>query len=338
MVTNVCARLTRSGLVLSPVLLAMLTAAPAHAAAAQSPTVFATAPAGASKPDDITMLDGQLYVTYQNNAGPDGSPTGSRSTVAALDASGHPTTVWSIAGRVDGLTADPSRHRVLATANEDLHSSLYVITPGAKIPAHYGYSPDPAQKGTDGSNGGTDSISIAADGTIYLAHSNPDPTLPAPNDAPALYQATLAGSTVSLTPVFGVNDKATVINPAARGATTAKMSLTDPDSNRIITLAGQPTLIQDAQADSKLIFASNRTAAAPTIKELNLHNASGDAAITPQLDDIEQITGPGTLYVADQGSGTIYAMDTSGMTPARSWCPNPNHPKVTWPITPPSAP
>jgi len=309
----------RAALIPCTAMLAVLTGVPADAAtttsSANSLTVFASAPSGAVKPDDITMLDGLLYVTYQNNAGPDGSPTGSHSTVVALDSAGHAAQVWSIAGRVDGLTADPARHRVLATANEDLNSSLYAITPGDKTPTHYTYSPDPAQKGTDGSNGGTDSISIAADGSIYLAHSNPDLTLPTPNNAPALYRATLSGSTASLTPVFGVNDRAAVINPAAGAPAVTKMMLTDPDSNRIITVAGQPTLVQDAQGDSKLVFVSGLTAATPTLKQLNLHNATGAAAITPQLDDLEQITGPGTLYIADQGSGVIYALDTAAMTP-----------------------
>lgn len=308
----------RAALIPCSVMLTVLTGGPANAATttpASSPTVFAPAPSGAGKPDDITMLDGLLYVTYQNNAGPDGSPMGSHSTVVAFNSTGHAGHIWSIAGRVDGLTADPTHHRVLATANEDLNSTLYAITPGNKTPTHYIYSPDPAQRGTDGSNGGTDSISIAADGSIYLAHSNPDPALPGPNDAPALYLATLSGSTASLTPVFGVNDQASVINPAAGAPTTTKLSLTDPDSNRIITAAGQPTLVQDAQADSKLVFVSDLTSATPTLKQLNLHNATGAAAVTPQLDDLEQITGPGTLYIADQGSGVIYALDTATMTP-----------------------
>lgn len=308
----------RGALIPSTVMLAVLAGAPAHAATTapiSAPTVFASAPSGAVKPDDITMLDGLLFVTYQNNAGADGSPAGSHSTVVALDRAGHASQLWSIAGRVDGLTADPTRHRVLATANEDLNSTLYAITPGDKAPTHYTYSPDPAQKGSDGSNGGTDSISIAADGSIYLAHSNPDPTLAPPNDAPALYRATLSGSTASLTPVFGVNDRASVINPAAGAPATTKLALTDPDSNRIITVAGQSALVQDAQADSKLVFASNLTAATPTLKQLNLHNATGTASVTPQLDDLEQITGPGTLYIADQGSGVIYSLDTATMTP-----------------------
>lgn len=294
------------------VALSPLTASPAGATAPTpgvGPPVFAAAPGGATKPDDITALGGVVYVTYQNNAGADGLPAGSHSTVAALNSSGHPIQLWSIPGRVDGLTADPAANRVLATANEDLHSSLYSLTPGAAAAVRYLYSPSPAQTGTDGSNGGTDSVSVAADGSIYLAHSNPDRALPAPNNAPALYRTTLSGHTAVLTPVFGINDAASRINPARGQAKTGTLGLTDPDSNRIVTLDGTQTLIQDAQADSKLAFVSDLRNATPMVRQLALHNAGGPPAVTPQLDDIAQITGPGTLYLADQGSGTIYAID-----------------------------
>jgi hypothetical protein len=199
--------------------LAFLPAATAHASEASIPHVipklFATAPAGASKPDDITKLGQLIYVTYQNNAGKDGTPPGSMSTIVAFD----PTTkavvaTYSVTGRCDGLTADPIHHRLLASVNEDLNSSLFVITPGNPIPAHYTYSPNAAETGSDGTNGGTDAISVSPDGTIYVAHSNPDTSLPAPNNTAAVYTMTLSGTTAKLAPLFGVNDPAQVVNPA----------------------------------------------------------------------------------------------------------------------------
>ena len=65
-----------------------------HAAAASpppliQPKVFAVAPKGATKPDDITMLNNTLYVTYQNNAGKDGTPAGSFSTIVGLAKNGR---------------------------------------------------------------------------------------------------------------------------------------------------------------------------------------------------------------------------------------------------------
>jgi hypothetical protein len=117
-----------------------------------------------------------LYVTYQNNAGPDGSPAGSASTIVAFNrGDGTVAATYTLTGRCDGLTADQAHSRLFASVNEDNNSSLYVITPSDANPiAHYTYSPDPAQIGTDNVvNGGTDAISIARDGTVYVAHSNP---------------------------------------------------------------------------------------------------------------------------------------------------------------------
>jgi len=275
------------------------------------PTLFAAAPAGASKPDDITKLGHELYVTYQNNAAADGSPAGSMSTIVAFDqATGAVLNTWMLPGRCDGLTADPAHHRVLATVNEDLNSSLFVIRPGNPVAKQYTYSPSPAQTGSDGTNGGTDSIAIAPDGAIYIAHSNPDVNLPAPNHPPADYRVRLHGTTAKLTPVFGVNDTAAVINPAPGGPATAPLGLTDPDSNRFIPGWHGGTLIQVAQADSKLVLATRLRSHHVRLSQLNLTNAvapSGGAA-TPQLDDIEQVTGRGVLYAIDQKSGNIYSI------------------------------
>ena len=280
------------------------------------PQVFASAPAGATKPDDITRLGNALYVTYQNNAGKDGTPPGATSTVVAFDRStAKVLTTYVLTGRCDGLTADPEHGRIFATVNEDLNSSLYVITPQASTPVkHYDYSPSPAQTGTDGTtNGGTDAVSIGTDGTVYVAHSNPEPTLPGDNNAPAVYTIRLDGSTAELTPVYGVNDVAKVIN--SQPPTSTVLGLTDPDSNRFVPGPHGGTLIQVSQADSKFVFASHLHAAQPTLRQLNLTNATGDPTVTPQLDDIEWVTGKGTLYAADQATGTIYAINTSNVAP-----------------------
>jgi hypothetical protein len=96
------------------------------------PQVFASVPAGATKPDDITRRGNALYVTYQNNASKDGTPPGATSTVVAFDRStAKVLTTYVLTGRCDGLTADPKHGRIFATVNEDLNSSLYVITPQA---------------------------------------------------------------------------------------------------------------------------------------------------------------------------------------------------------------
>jgi len=271
----------------------------------------------ATNPDDITRLDDLVYVSFQNNAAADGTPAGSFSTLAAYQAdTGALVTTYQLSGRCDGLTADPLHHRLLASVNEDNNSSLFVITPGA-TPVHYTYSPNPAQTGSDGTNGGTDAISITPDGTIYVAHSNPDLSLPAPNNTAAVYTMTLTGTTATLTPLFGVNDTATVINPPPGTPATAPLGLTDPDSNRFLARSGG-TLIQDSQADSKLVLATNLHAPTPTLRQLLLTNAaptSSGAPATPQLDDLTRVAGPGRLLVVDQAGNAIYSLNTSALAP-----------------------
>jgi hypothetical protein len=283
------------------------------------------APPNATAADDITMLDGLLYVTYQNGAGKDGTPAGSMSTIGAIDpATGHVTATWSVLGRCDGLTADPTNHRLLASVNEDANSSLFVITPGNPAPVHYTYSPDPEQKGSDGSNGGTDAISVSPDGTIYIAHSNPDGSLPPPNNTAAVYTMTLSGTTAKLTPLFGLNDSATVINPTAGSPATASLGLTDPDSNRYLPDLNGGTLIQGAQADSKLVLAGPHGAPLRQLSLTNAPAAHSPSGVTPQLDDIAEVTGPGVLYVVDQAGFDVFAFDVTAADAGKFFVTQPN--------------
>jgi hypothetical protein len=295
---------------------------------AQPPPTAPGATTKATNPDDITQLDDLIYVTFQNNAGKDGTPAGSFSTIAAYQAdTGALVTTYQLPGRCDGLTADPTHHRLLASVNEDNNSSLFVIHPGQPTPQHYTYSPNSAETGSDGTNGGTDAISIAPDGTIYIAHSNPDTNLPNPNNTAAVYTLTLAGTTATLTPLFGVNDTAKVINPASNAPTSAPLALTDPDSNRFLPRNGG-TLVQDAQADSKLVLATDLHAQHPTLRQLLLSNAAPTSTgkpATPQLDDLTRVTGPGRLLVVDQTGDDLFPGHRHGAPrdgirlPTRAW-------------------
>ncbi len=291
-------------------------------------TPFAAAPAGYTNPDDLTRLGNVLYTAYQNNAAADGTPAGSKSDIVGFDIkTGKALRHWVLPGRVDGLTADPRHHRLLATVNEDLNSSLYTITPtrDSATVQHYQYSPSPAQTGTDGTNGGTDALCVAANGTVYVAHSNPDTSLPGANDTAATYTLKLSGSTAKLTGLYGVNDTAAVINPAKGAPARARLGLTDPDSNRWIPGRDGGTLIQDAQADSKLVYVRDLDAKRPTVSQLDLVNATtpSKGAATPQLDDIERVTGDGTLFVVDSAAGRIYKADTRGVRPGTVFASQP---------------
>ncbi len=124
-----------------------------------------------SSPDDITVL-GHIFTAFQNGVGPQGQPSAdgnTDSTVVEFTASGHLVRQWDLRGKCDGITADTAKHLLIATVNEDAHSSVYTITPGAARGhqvKHYRYEiPLPH-------NGGTDAISIW-DGRILLSASAP---------------------------------------------------------------------------------------------------------------------------------------------------------------------
>jgi len=168
------------------------TAMPASAAVHADPktpagyTVKAFAAVGTeSKPDDVTRLGNSIYVTFQNGVGPLGEPASegtTSSTIQQYRLDGTPGKSWQVQGKVDGLSADPSKHRLLLTTNEDGNSGFSTLTPGDKQPLKsYTY------KGlTHG--GGTDAISVF-DGKILISASAPTDTTTEPPVSPGRYRA-----------------------------------------------------------------------------------------------------------------------------------------------------
>jgi hypothetical protein len=185
-----------------------------------------------SQPDDITYLNGRIYVGFQNGVGPQGQASGSGnsdSTIVAYDLSGRPVTKWNVAGKCDGLTADPQLNRVIATVNEDANSGLYLVDPHGGA-THYEYNELLPH------NGGTDAISIY-NGMVLISASAPGTTgtQSAPQSTfPAVYRATFDPQTrmVTMTPLFYGEDAASVANiDADNFGQTVNLALTDPDSN-----------------------------------------------------------------------------------------------------------
>jgi hypothetical protein len=126
--------------------------------------------------------------------------------------------------------------------------------------------------------------------------------------------------------LFGVNDVAQVVNPPAGGPTSSPLGLTDPDSNRFLPGDDGGTLIQDSQADSKLVFVTHLQSAQVQLTQLSLTNATPPTGgpATPQLDDIERVGGDGVLYAVDQKGGNIYGIDTSGVAPGTLFVSQPH--------------
>jgi hypothetical protein len=251
-----------------------------------------------TQPDDLARLEGTLFTVFQNNVGPDGSPspTGNvNTTVVAFTPGGEVEGQWDIAGHADGIAADPVRNVVVVTVNEDGNSSLFTINPSA--PAgdqvhHYAYDPSPLPHG-----GGTDAVSFWR-GALFVSAS-----APAVANGPALYEVDLDGSTAHLAPVFGDQATATVANTPGSGATTT-LGLTDPDSNAVVPRSSPRFggwLQLDSQGDQQQVFVSgDERGGPPSLQALNLSQSVNDSAWATDRD--------GTLFVTEKGASDVLAV------------------------------
>jgi hypothetical protein len=281
-----------------------------------------------TSPDDIAELGGHIFVTFQNGVGPQGqaSPAGDLdSTIVEFTLSGHEVAQWDLHGKCDGLSADPQAGLVIATVNEDAHSSLYTISPRAGAVTHYSYS------GPLPHNGGTDAISDDR-GQLLISASAPGTTgAAAPNAKyPAVYVVTLdaATRTANVSPLYYDEAPANQANGAKAGK-VADLALTDPDSNEVVPwvaprYAGDFML--DSQGDQELIFDHDGQLTA-----LHLPASVDDSAwatsrhgalyVTDNAGDtVDTVTGPFT-------AGTMYSSVTpcdSSSAPAT--CPGPGFP------------
>jgi hypothetical protein len=239
-----------------------------------------------SKPDDITRLRDKLFVGFQNGVGPQGqpSPDGNLdSTVVELGLNGHVIAQWDVAGKTDGLTADPELGGVIATVNEDANSALFTIrtdgTPPAAAVTSYTYSQVLPHLG------GTDAIAVD-EGQIFVSASAPGTNgAPAPQPTyPAVYTVTLDPTTQVATvhPLFNDEDPATVANVnSSQWGKPMPLALTDPDSNAIVPqdasrFAGDFMLT--SQADQQQIYVDNAGESHQWLAVLSMSQAVDDTA------------------------------------------------------------
>jgi hypothetical protein len=261
--------------------------------------VFADGSATMTGPDDITWLDGTVYVVWQNGIGPSGqpSPTGATaSDVVGYNASGHRIAAWKVKGHADGVTADAATHQLLVTVNEDGNSSLFLISPEAPAGAqihHYAFNLNPLPHG-----GGTDAVSVYH-GVILISAS-----APTTSNGPAAYRAELVGSVAVLRPVFFDNSTAIVanLNSPSYGKRVA-LALTDPDSNEIVPAVSPRfggDFVLDSQGDEQQIYVDGATGPAPHLSVLDLSQS---------VDDTAWVTdSKGTLLVTDSVDNEIFAV------------------------------
>jgi hypothetical protein len=284
-------------------------------------------------PDDLSLLGGRIYVGFQNGVGSQGevSPDGNLdSTVVEFTLLGKEVHQWDVKGKVDGLTADPSLGKVIATVNEDHNSSLYTISPRTGSVTHYAYNkPLPHNGGTDAISifHGTILISASAPGTVGAAA--PQPTYP------AVYVVTLNPRTKVATVRALFYDEATAkaVNGPHAGK-LVKLKLIDPDSNEVVPRVApkfRGDFMLDSQGDQELIFDQVTGRWHQNLSVLSLPRSVDDSAWAT--------TSFGALYTTDSSADTLdmvsgrFAVGTmySAVTPcdqnnAPSTCPGPGFP------------
>ena len=283
-------------------------------------------------PDDITVLGGHLFVSFQNGVGPQGEPSTDGnigSTLAEFTLSGREVRQWDVVGKSDGLTADPALGTVIATVNEDANSSLYTIMVATGRVTHYRYSEALPHKG------GTDAISIYR-GEILISASAPGTTgAPAPKVSyPAVYVVTLNPKTAvaGMRPLFYDEWKARAVNGSDAGK-IVHLALTDPDSSKVVP-SSSPRFAGDfvltSQGDNEQIF-DHPTGSRVGLKVLHLSSSVDDTAWATDRSGALYMIDPGTDTVdkvsGDFTAGTAYAAvtpcDANGAPAA---CPGPGFP------------
>ncbi|MHB8693606.1 MAG: hypothetical protein ACYDHH_20405 [Solirubrobacteraceae bacterium] len=261
-------------------------------------TKLASSPKGVGNCDDLAYLAGHLFVGCQNKTLSNGG--GGNSTLIEYTTSGKVVKTWTIKDKIDGMAADPLKHYVIITLDEDASSHLATIDPSAPAAqqvTNYAYSPDPRGASTPTAlrtGGGTDQVSVDSAGHILITGSHAGTST-----GTAVFKVALtppgsptATGTATLSPTF--LDNATATN-GGTGTGTTKLALGDVDSGAIVPqsspLYGGSYVITD-QTALELVFAKD------------IWNGTGLTVLkTPfGLDDLLWTTSPhGTLYVVDKG-------------------------------------
>jgi hypothetical protein len=265
-------------------------------------------------PDDITRIGKDLFTGFQNGVGPQGqaSTDGNRdSTIVEFTLSGAFVRQWDVLGKCDGLTSNTSAGLVVATVNEDAHSSLYTIDPSTSQVVHYAYHKALPH------DGGTDAISFYH-GLMLISASAPGTTgAAAPKPYyPAVYVVTLntPKHLAYFRALFYDESKATAANGPHIGR-LVKLGLTDPDSNEVVP-GFEPRFAGDfmltSQGDKEQIYVHVTKSGHGRLWVLSLSQSVDDTAWSTSwngafyaastsddtVDEIEGSFWPGTAFVA----------------------------------------
>ena len=269
-------------------------------------SVFATPPAGSSKPDSIAVVDGRVWIGYGDGHAPDGSD-GLSNEIVEYTADGDVMRTISVKGHNDGLRLNPYTHRLWAIQNEDANPTLVVIDPDTGQTQLYSFPPTLH-------GGGYDDVTFI-DGHAYISASNPTLDAQGLNSGPSIVRAVLNSDfTISVTPVLAGHFEATQLpedksdHGSATKASEQVFNLTDPDS---ITATPEGDILMTDQADAQLVILRPKRESRVWVLPL-----LGGV----QVDDTTFVNSiHGYLLISDTAGNTVYKLTAKAWTPGSAF-------------------
>ncbi|SEE58648.1 hypothetical protein SAMN05519104_6629 [Rhizobiales bacterium GAS188] len=259
-------------------------------------STFASAPAGSSSPDSVT-IDGQGFVWVAYTNGADSTGASGSSTIVQYDKSGHVVHSYQVAGFVDGLKFNPESGEIWALQNQDGNSKLTLIDPITHETDTLSYAHPSSTRGYD---------DVVFDGNkVFLSFTNPPGTSG---------DATIVQLTNGDNP-HGVLHTKTVLTDGIQGINTEtgtlqSVPLTDPDS---LKLAPNGDLLLSSGADGVIVDVqdpgtSHQSVAFTQVQGVTPGNAGLDDVIKPSASS-------GTFYLSDTKDNRVLAVHVSGLNP-----------------------
>ncbi len=271
---------------------ALLLGGTLHGQSIVSVTTFATGTAvNSTKPDSICSDGKSIWVAYGNTSVSTG---GGNSTVVEYDLTGTVKQMFTLAGSVDGLKADP-KGILWALQNQDGNSTLTYINPKSGI-----VGGSPFTYAVPSATQGYDDVVFEA-GKVFASHTNPA----APTDAIIQYYDTTK-SPLSLTDVLLFGATGTNL---ATGAAGQPLPDNDPDSLKATPAGG---LMLSSGDDGALIFVNKPATLSQEVAFLQLIDSTG-ANVSGLDDAVFPSSTSGTFFVTDTNNNQVIAIKMTGL-------------------------
>jgi len=257
--------------------------------------IFATAPAGSSAPDSITVGGGSIWVEYGNGASSAGA--GGSSTIVQYSMIGQVENTYTIAGLADGLKYDPTTGNVWVLLNNDGNSTLRFINPAThQVSGTLTYGSGYVY-GANSSRGFDD---VVFDGSkVFLSETNPvnpgDPVIV------ELLNGQAPFGRLETTGILSFGDTGTNL---VTGQTNQPLPITDPDSLKLLS---NGDLLLTGEADGAYIFVKDPGTTQQSESFVTL--PTGDV---PD-DAIMPTSSSGTFYISNQGGNDVLSVQVTGL-------------------------